>query len=288
MYLSDAIAVIARRWWLVLLGAIVTVTGTGAVFSMVATQYQATGQVLLLPPTARITGDEELNPYLNLPDGLTLTAALLASHAAGLDTQAQLEAEGFDSTYLVSVLPGTGPLISVSVNDIDPQAALDQRDRLITIITDRLSQLQADEAVSPGQLIKARDVTSASDAEVLAGARLRAASVVGILGVLVTLLATFGFDRLRSRGGRGRPAADLAVGPQLVVLADAQPRPEQVARSTAAHGDAQAVGATGGATAAHRTMPPVSARPRRMRPPLPVPTPGDQTPPPNGQRGLRS
>lgn len=288
MYLSDAIAVIARRWWVVLLGALVTVGVTGAVFSAVATQYQATGQILLLPPTARVTAEDPINPYLNLPDGLTLTAALLANHAAGLDTEAQLAAEGFEATYSVSVLPGTGPLISISVSGTDPQAALDQRDRLISIVTDRLAQLQSAEAVAPTQFIRARDVTSASEAEVLAGARLRAAAVVGVLGVFFTVTVTFAIDRLRT--GRSRPAGAAqssdAAGGQLVVLADSAHRPEPASsRPVARRIDDDEPAVPGAATTGRRTAPPISSRPRRMRPPVPGPS---DAPPTNGKIGLGS
>jgi capsular polysaccharide biosynthesis protein len=225
LYFSDALRVIARRWWIILIGLIAVTAGSGYVFTTVPTQYQATGQVLLLPPVVPVREGEGRNPYLDLPDGLTLTASLIAGTVSSKDTARQLEGEGFSSPYVVSVLPGTGPLIVISVKDADPDAALRLRNRLLELVEERVRDEQVDEDVSPTQLIKSRPFSVLSQAEVLAGARLRAVVLVGGVGGVVTLFAAFSFDRFRSRrtAAQARPEEPAQTEPALAAVPAVEP-----------------------------------------------------------------
>src|SRR5690349_6583567 len=102
MYFKDFIAVLLRRWRVVLVGAIVTMlAGIGAIF-VVPTNYQATGQMLLLlPPQA--AGTTPINPYLNLDPGLTVAASLIAATVSSDATQKEMEAAGFRSKYSIAL-----------------------------------------------------------------------------------------------------------------------------------------------------------------------------------------
>ncbi len=123
MYFSDAARVLLRRWLVVVVGLVLTLGAGIAAVGSVDTRFQASGQVLLLPPSAPAIEGDPVNPYLNLPSALTFSASLIASTVTNLDSVKTLQAAGFNSPYSASVVPGTGPLIVITVEDTDPGAA---------------------------------------------------------------------------------------------------------------------------------------------------------------------
>ena len=210
MYFSDAVRTTIRHWWIAVTGSVLVASGNFAVLNLVQTQHQATAQILLLPPSAPIQTGEPTNPYTNLPDGLTFTASLVAGSVATKDTERELKADGFDSEYVVSVVPGTGPLIVISVKDSDPEAVLKMRDRLMVEVETRVASIQAAEGVPDANQIGTRQFSVTERAEVLAGAKLRAIVLLSAVGMVATLLAIFGFDRAKA-GRRAPTLSDQAV-----------------------------------------------------------------------------
>lgn len=199
MYLVDALTVLARRWYVVLVGVLVTAGGAAAVITYVPTAYQSSGQmVLLLPPGASGT-DEPVNPYLNLQTGLTTAASLVAGAASTKDVAKEMDAQGLDAEYAVAVVPGTGPLIIVTAKDSDPELATATRDAMMAWIDLELRRIQAEVHVPKAQYISATRSSVSRTAEALPGSKLRAlAALVAVVGLL-TLALTFGIDRLLLR-----------------------------------------------------------------------------------------
>jgi capsular polysaccharide biosynthesis protein len=198
MYFSEALGVVIRRWRIVLVAAVLMAAATVAVIVVVPTQYQASGEVLLLPPSIPQVGARRTNPYVNLPGGITFTSSLIASGTTQPSVARELARAGFDADYSVSVVPGSGPLIVISAKHTDPVAALALRDELIIRIDAELQRIQDAERVPDNQRINAKQFNTSSTAEVLAGSKLRALGALGALGVVLTALAVFGTER-RSR-----------------------------------------------------------------------------------------
>lgn len=228
MYLMDALTVLARRWYVVLVGMLVMAGGTAAVFAYVPTAYQSSGQmVLLLPPGASGT-EEPVNPYLNLQTGLTTAASLVAGAASTKDVAKEMEALGMDAEYAVAVVPGTGPLITVTAKDSDPALATATRDAVMAWIDVELQRIQAEVDVPARQYISATRSSVSRTAEALPGSKLRAlAALMAVVGLL-TLAFTFGVDRLllrraARRAGAPVPAARAAAGPEPDEEPDAEP-----------------------------------------------------------------
>jgi capsular polysaccharide biosynthesis protein len=221
MYFTDALKVIARRWYVAAVGLVLVAAASVVAMKVVSTQYQASGQVVLLPPSAPVPEGGEINPYLGLPSALTMTASLVAASVSAPDVQRELAAEGYPSEYVATVVPQTGPLIAVTVNDTDPAAAVALRDRVLERIEAELDAIQGDESVANDQRINTRRFTVSSQAEVLAGSRLRAVAVIGALGMVLTLAAIFGLERIQGR--RHGPATDPALpvddGPDVPMVA---------------------------------------------------------------------
>lgn len=199
MYFSEALAVVVRRWYIVAAASVLMAAAAFAVISVVPTEYQASGQVLLLPPSEPQREGSRINPYLSLPNGVTFTATLIANGATQPSVARDLAEAGFDSPYSVSVVPNTGPLIIISVKDSDPAAALRQRDELILRIEGELDRIQEQDDVSDNQRIAARRFNTSDVAEVLAGAKLRALGALGALGIVCTAVTVFGVERWSTR-----------------------------------------------------------------------------------------
>ncbi len=156
MYFTDALRTLLRQLPVVILGLLMVAAACVTAFMVVPTSYQATAQVLLLPPSDPIPEGDPVNPYLNLPGDLTLTASLVASAVATPDAQRDLEDSGFESPYATAVVPQTGPLIILTVEDTDPAAALSTRDEVLRRIAGELDTIQRTEDVLEDQMILSR------------------------------------------------------------------------------------------------------------------------------------
>jgi hypothetical protein len=104
----------------------------------VPTEYQASGQLILLLPSTMVADEPPINPYLNLPEELTTTASLLASGVMTKDSQRALAGDGFESEYDVAVLPGVGPVLIITSTDTDPAEAIATRDEVMSRLQDEL------------------------------------------------------------------------------------------------------------------------------------------------------
>ncbi|QSR32553.1 hypothetical protein CFI00_19060 [Nocardioides sp. S5] len=202
MYLVDALTVLVRRWYIVLAGVLVLAGGAAVVVKYVPTTYQASGQmVLLLPPGASGTG-RPVSPWLNLQTGLTTAASLVSGSASTKDVEEAMKDQGHDAEYAIAVVPGAGPVISITAKDSDPALATATRDALMAWVDRELQRIQVEVDVPQAQYISATRSSVSSTAEALPGSKLRALAALGAVVGLLTLALTFGIDRLLSR----RPA----------------------------------------------------------------------------------
>lgn len=210
MHLQDALGAIVRRWYVVLvaLGAIAAVAYLGV--RDVPTQYQSTGQLLVLLPPQSTGPQTPTNPYLNAPGGLTTAASVIATEASTLDTQRELMAAGHRATYTVSVFPGAGPLVVITAKGSDPQDVVDTRDAVMTVVTSELQRIQVENDAPDNQLMYTQASSVDRGAEVLHGSKKRA--LIGTVGAggLSTLLLVAVLERLRTtRSSRRQGAADV-------------------------------------------------------------------------------
>ena len=64
MVLSDMLRSLLRRWYIVVLGVILTVAGVYGAYTVTPVTYSATSTVVLLPPEKSVKDGD--NPYLYL------------------------------------------------------------------------------------------------------------------------------------------------------------------------------------------------------------------------------
>ncbi|GAA4710800.1 hypothetical protein [Nocardioides conyzicola] len=212
MYFTEALAVLARRWYVVLVCGLAVVGGLVMAVKTVPTQYQASGEVLLLLPPAATGKGTPSNPYLNLQPGLTTMATITASELNSKPVHREVEQAGFTSDYAIGVSPDTGPLLLITVKDIDAAEAAVTRDEVIRRITLQLDTLQQGLDVPETQRVYSRRNGSARPAEAVPGAKIRAMAVIAGGGLVGTILLVFTFDRLsrrlRRRNDEEEPARD--------------------------------------------------------------------------------
>lgn len=204
MYLSDTLRVLARRWWLVALGAIATIAAGGCTLVTVSTEYQADAQVLLLPPPQPPVGSNRSNPYLEVNRGFVLLASMVAADMKVPEFKDQFVSEGVLSDFSIIVYPDSGPIITILTVDTDEGAAVRTRDRLATEITGRIASLQLAEDVAERWTIDPIVVGAEPYATVRPGARIKALALVMLLGVAATLSLVFVVER-RWPGGQPVP-----------------------------------------------------------------------------------
>lgn len=193
----DALRVLGRRWYFVLIGLILMAGASGIAIKVVPTMYEASGNLLLLLPADATGKLTPTNPYLNLEPGLTSTASLIAGTISTKDTRRAMKQAGFGSKYSVALNPGAGPLLVISAEDTNPTAAIRTRDELVRRLDAELKRIQDDENVVPRQFIHSRPNSVSQQAQALPGSKIRALAGITGLGVTLTLLFTFLFDRFR-------------------------------------------------------------------------------------------
>lgn len=206
----DSLKVLLRQWRVLMIGMVVVGAAAAAALFAVPTNYQATGQLVLLLPPQSTGAATPTNPYLNLEPGLTVTASLIASTLSTKDAQRTLEAAGFESEYSIGLNPGSGPILEISTEDDDPVMAVRTRDEVIKRLQDELGRIQLAVNAPQRQLISARTNSVPNVAEALPGSKIRALAAIAGVGVVLTLLIAF----IRDRGRNPKVVAPMAYRPE--------------------------------------------------------------------------
>ena len=199
MYFTDILRVVRRRWYVLLIGLLLVAGAAGVTSKYIRTEYQASGEMLLLLPADAAGVRTPLNPLLNLQAGQSVAAALVAGKISSDDVKADLVAHGFTGDYTVTTSPTIGALLLITVKDTNPEAAIDTRDEIIRRVESQLKLVQSDLDVPVNQFIRVGISTVTKSAETLAGSRLRALAVVVGVGTISTILLTFWIDRMAQR-----------------------------------------------------------------------------------------
>lgn len=194
----DALRVLARRWIVVLVGAVLTAGMGFYAIQVVETEYQARAQYLLLLPSGA-TGETRGNPLVNLNGGLVFAASLIAADVSSVTVARELADDGFTSEYSIAAGTSGGPVLDLMVTGTDADDVLSTRDELLRRFDEKLGSLQDLPGVPKSQLIFSR--TNAVDpvAEAVPGAKRQALIIIAGVGMVLTLAAAFTLDRVRRR-----------------------------------------------------------------------------------------
>lgn len=228
MQFSDLLAVIRRRWLVVLLGVLLTaLLGVGAT-RLVPVEFEAKSSILVIPPTS--TPNTGGNPYLAL-GGLQVAADVLARAMSDPSTVEEVVPAGSGAEYVVEPDASTsGPMLVITTTDVTAAGALDLLGRVVDLAPTKLSDLQTSVDAPPVTLLEVAVITQDTEAVPQYKALLRAMLVVVGAGLGLTAILTVAIDSLRRRRSEANPPRKEPVEhDDAPYLPSAEaPSPEQV------------------------------------------------------------
>lgn len=200
MALADFLGALRRRWYLLLVGLLVTgALGYGALTTNPPT-YAARGLVLLLP--SKLTLKTSPNPLLDL-DGLELPGRVLVAYYASADAQAQIAKAAPSAQVAVSIDDSTGgPVIAVDVNGATADGTLKALNYVVDSIPPNLARIQAQVGAPADSAVRSTPLVIDRHAQTKHTAQIRTTLAAMVAGVVITAVVVFGVDGIAFRRKR--------------------------------------------------------------------------------------
>lgn len=216
MNLSELLAGLRRRWWLVALGLLATVALSVGAAVLVPSQQEIHATILVLPPqpatpvgaqpasTATVPTaapavgqvDEPTNPYLALA-GLEPAADVLARAMTGGAVQQDLTPAGSTAQFDVARDDSmAGPALLVTATDRTATKATTLLDAVITRMPEVFADLQKEAGVLPSATLSLQEVSRETKPIVDTKSQVRAVLVAAVGGLVLTVLVTYLVDGL--------------------------------------------------------------------------------------------
>ncbi len=229
MYLSELLAALRRRWWLVALGLVATLALVVVGRMLVPAQEQIQASVLVLPPAS--TTKDVGNPFLAL-GGLQPAADVLARAMNSGTVQDDLAPRTGTAAYSVNRDTGSsGPILVVQATDRTAAGASAALDRVLNRIPQVFAQLQSATGVTGDATMTVTPLARDTQPVASTKSQVRAMILAGVLGLAATVFGTSFIDglvlRRRSLARRRRALRDEPAGP------DPDPAPGVLGRAGA-------------------------------------------------------
>lgn len=214
MGLSQILLVLGRRWYIVALGLLLTLGLAYGALVITPPVYEARGTILLMPSKDQLsTGGR--NPFLQL-GALDGPAGIVIARLSGDEAHNLVEAQAPDAEFGVEPDPNMrGPGIQATVSDTTPAKTLQTLDLVLTMVTDTLAQVQAEQGVPKSAIVGSMRLVVDTEAERVTTATVRSVVAALAVGLLVTAALAFAVDALvqrrrrsssRQRTGATKPA----------------------------------------------------------------------------------
>jgi hypothetical protein len=184
MDLLTALKILLRRWPVVLAGLAVTVFAVVQVGQVVKPTYEAKATVLFKSPGA-------VNPFLEFPAGLEVTADALIVVLQSPVGAKQLEAAGATADY--SLERTNGPIVEITADG----ATADSADNTVDLVVSALqTELKNYQTTAPADQMITVDAITEPTSQAKYGSRIRAQFAVGAIGLAATVAAGLAVDAL--------------------------------------------------------------------------------------------
>ena len=216
MTLSSVVLLLLRRWYLALLGLLLTVAlGVGAA-SVVKPEYDAAASILLLPST-KIGG----NPYTNLAGvpGVPAVLSRVLHDSAYVDKYKKAGIRNYEVTPDDSA---GGPAVLVIGKGSTEEKAIFAMKTVMADVAPALRELQVDAGVSRPNLITSRLIYVETEATKVGKKQTRAVIAAVGAGLVLTLFIVGAVDALIRRRAARRDTAQRAADASQ----DAAPPPQ--------------------------------------------------------------
>lgn len=193
----EVIRALARRWYIILVGLLLTAGLVYGAYVSNPPEYQARGLVLLLPSEAAV--GKGGNPFLLL-SGLEQPAGIVVAYFSSATAQAEVKAVSPTAAYQVAIDDSTrGPVISVDVTADSAQETLVTLNHIVAQIPVELTSLQRQVDAPTNAVIGSMALTVDKKAAVARAGTLRALIAALVVGLVGTGVAGVSFDSLAQR-----------------------------------------------------------------------------------------
>ena len=197
MYLKDLLDAMLRRWYLAVLGLLLTLVLGLFAFLSTSPTYTAVTSMFLIPPKNAV--GLRGNPYLNL-GGLGPARDVLAARVLSGATAQQIATE--DPTAEIAVDPDaltTAPILVISVSARSAHASIQYRDRLAADVAPALAAMQEDLLVPMSSRIVVSTLATDPKPNKEIKNQLRSVILVVGVGCAVTVVGTSLIDSFLAR-----------------------------------------------------------------------------------------
>ncbi|WP_405218121.1 hypothetical protein [Agrococcus sp. Ld7] len=223
---SNVLRVFARRWYVVLLGVLLTAGLAYGAALAAPSEFRSRALILLLPSQEAV--GEDGNPFLAL-DGLEQPASLVAAYFSSAAAQEEVAAQSETATFSVDLdAQVRGPVILIQVTDETEAQSLATLGYLRDRVPEELRRLQEGVGAPASSFITSMVLTSDAEATRDNGAAVRLIIAVLVLGAIGTGFLTFVVD-----GSLARRASRRAAGGR-------DSEPDALRATTQAPGDERA------------------------------------------------
>ncbi|WP_312182143.1 hypothetical protein [Arthrobacter sp.] len=214
MKAPQSLRVIARRWYLVLVGVLLTGALCAAANMLVPPSYEAQGSMVLMPPSAAV-GDAG-NPYLQL-GGMGEAMDVLVRQTNATDIRERVLEDHPSATYVVEPDRTTSGSIIVVQAEADTAAeSLELLNAAMATLPATLARMQDELGVTAEQRIDIMPVVIATEADLNFKQSLQVMALAGLAGLVGTLMFTALLDGLlisrRQRKAGAAPAGSAVAG----------------------------------------------------------------------------
>lgn len=212
---ADLVAPLRRRWYVLLLGLVVTAALAFAVARQSQASYQAEASVVLLPGPEAIP--ERGNPFLYL-GGIVLARDVVLRSINAYEVREEITA-GFEegADYAATADPSTsGPVLVVVATGPSEEKAVQVRRAVLSALPGSLTGLQDAAGIAEGARIRAVTLTDGDPVRTDTGAMLRSLVVVVVIGGALTVLLAGAYDSIalsRQRKMRAKEPEQGSLGP---------------------------------------------------------------------------
>jgi len=202
MYLSELLAALARRWWLVVLGLLATAALCVAAYTLVPPEDEIHATMLVLPPETTV--EVVHNPLLALGD-LPPAADVLARAMNSGDVADALVPPGSTGEYsVVRDTSTSGPVLAITATDQTAEKAEALLEAVVQRMPQEFASLQSAIEVSDSSAMKvtllARETTSTESKK----SQVRAVLIAALGGLAVTVFGVSLLDGLLRRRSENR------------------------------------------------------------------------------------
>jgi hypothetical protein len=196
----QTLALLGRHWLFFGVALVLAVVVTAGTFEAVKPQYEATTNLLLVPPSESISSTSvKVSPY-DAYGNLNTVASIVSDAESSQGSADRLEREGVNSSYTVGTDPtGAVPELILSVTASSSQDALAQDATLTRDAITSLREAQLLSGANPRTFVTASYLARPVSAPADDKSRLRVGVAAGVVLVFLAVALTFMYDSVTRR-----------------------------------------------------------------------------------------